>query len=409
MISESYLLSFIIILCTDICLNQEKTMIARRNIPVRHLIKEDFAMAHEIYINFFSDTIEIEDPSNEDQWIEALKPSCDDFAQQHYRLEYYRDRGDELSDDRKQELSEGIIQAIKAFKEDPRSAGDSWKEAWAEHFMEAVYGVTEDMLGHDNDQMSALHENNFDELYQSLEEAMEELDCPVADAESIVELLKDYTCEKMQEHDHSGPMDWVGDEMIHFTYTPRKEGDSQHNSDLMLESNQLVDGPDEHLFRLLTLMQVNGSDLIDDFEIDYTDKKALLRWDTVLDCSFDKGSVFSRNDVAEVLENFGQCGLPMWIGRVSVNGLLNVNFNEPLQLKGGMVGAHDYINGAGHMLEMGEHVVILAPSQTLDAETGYKVLDTYGVFQRTLNATVTALAPSDNKKEMHPAEASPSP
>jgi hypothetical protein len=358
---------------------------------VRHLIKEESTVAYEIYINFFNESIQVEDPSDENQWIDALKSSCDQFAQQHYRLEYYRDRNFELGVKEKEELSAGVIQAIQSFKADARSCGEEWKTAWAEYFMEAVNSVTENILGDDNDQMSALHENNFDELYESLEEAMEEIDCPVADAESIMETLKYYTTDKMAEHDHTGPMDLVGDEMITFTYTPRKEGDSTYKTDLMLESNQLEeDGPDEHLFRLLILMQVNGIDLIDDFEIDYTNKKALLRWDSVIDCRFENESAFSRENVIEVLENFGSCGLPMWIGRLSVNSLLDVNFNQPLLIEGGMVGAHDHVNGAGHMLDMDDHTIILDPSQSLEVETGYKVLETYGVYEHILDANLRA-------------------
>lgn len=366
-------------------------------------------MAHEIHINFFGSTISVEDPSNSNQWIEALKPSCDDFAQQHYCLEYHKDRGFELSDEQKTALSTGVVEAIKAFKADARAAGESWKDAWKEHFMEAVYGVTEEIVGDDNDQWSALHENNFDDLYQCLEEAMEELDCPVADAQIIVETLKEYTADKMAEHDFTGPMDLVEDEMIIFTYTPRKEGDSEYKSDLMLESNHLEDdGPDEHLFRLLTLMRVNGIDLIDDFEVDYTNNDAMLRWDSVLDCRFEQPSSFTRDHVIEVIENFGSCGLPMWIGRVSVKSLLGVNFNEPLQLNGGMVGAHDHINGAGYMLDMQEHTIMLDPSQSLDVETGYKVVDTHGIFQRSLDASINALEVPSKKLQINLNDESPS-
>lgn len=342
-------------------------------------------MTATVYIDFFNDEVEVENPEKIEDWVSALLPLCEDFAEKNYRSVYYNDYRGGLSEDTMKKVALAVFNSIQEYRSADIPESSGWHQTWNSILNCCLADVLEDFF-EDNDQSSALHEAGFHRLYESLEEAMEEVDGPVCCAEAVYEQLKDLTQDKMSELDTSEPEDYIGNNPIPLAFTPDFNPDNQSRDDIMIYKES-IETMDPLILRLLTLCRNSAEDLVDDGEIDYTNTELLEKWDRIANITFDHPPVISKETLKSVLDNMHNYGLPLWVGTISLRQLKQANFKETVFIEGGMVGSHDFINGAGAM-EPVETYITISPSEYLTTEVGYTVKETYDPYARTLEARV---------------------
>lgn len=352
-------------------------------------------MSQTVHINFFGAEIEIDNPENEDDWINALRGECENFAKDNYRSQYESDPYSEISDSKLGEMASGIMKGIQEFRS-MEGVGDDWKDVWKNIVRMAALDVFNE--DHDNVQDDALHEADFDQLYESLDEAMSEIEGPVADSESIYETLKDITLDYMYENDTSDVMDLLNNNKIIMMFTPGVNAIEESISDHMFYGNSIYsDGPGAEFRSLLRLMRIDGQNFLSqsDYRVNYKDEENMRMWDSVLrgheKSPMGKVSEFSVKELVEVIENSGEYALPVWVGGLDIDDIMEADFREPVVMTGGLVGATEFINGSGHVIDVGERHVLFDIDTTLNAEVGYTVNQIFGCGEQELSSKIMTL------------------
>ena len=345
-------------------------------------------MTHTVYLEELDIEFEIEHPENADEWFAALKSHCDDFAQQHYQLQYEPGQYIDLDDKRRNELAEAVGLAIKEFRQLPEdSLADGWKSQWQNlldcHLSEIIDGWFDDV----HTASDIMAEQDFDSLYEQLDEAMSSIEGPVVDLDTLYERLKYYTEDELIKHDSSKPMDYIRNNTIPLMFSPDADLTIGGREDLMFYQDTLSDS---NLVRLLTLLRVPGKSLMDDHQVDFTDREAMKAWDKLLDIEFKHRPIEDGELLKTVMENTANYSIAAWIGNVSIDNLVDTNFREAVAIKGGVAGAIDFINGAGYMDSFNGHV-IMNVSDTPSKEIGYSSKSIFDFMSRTLEAKLVPL------------------
>lgn len=351
-------------------------------------------MSHTLLIEELDTEITINNPENVDDWVEAVKFFCDDFAQQHYPLRYEPGHYVDLQEDSLKKLAEAVGLAIKEFRGlTDEQVGDSWMKSWNSILESQIGEVVDEWFEGSDELQAAMSHNNFDEIYQYLDAAMSEIDGPVADLDEVYERLQHYTEEKMMEHDNSTPMDYIRGNAIPLTFTPGLDLTVGGRDDAMFYRENPCD---PGVIALLTLLRIPGVAMLEDHEVDYTNRDEMVAWDKILGVNFNHRPVNDARILKDILENASTYNLPMWRGDVDIKELKSANFREPVVFKGGVVGAIDYINGAGYM-DAVEDYFILDVKDVPSCEAGYTVQSIFDFTRNSLSATIHSLKSVESK------------
>ena len=353
-------------------------------------------MSHTISLDDLDLKFEIQNADNDDEWFEALKDHCDDFASDHYCLRYEPGSYVDLCEKSLKQLAEASGLAIKAFREfSNEEIGDNWNQKWSETLQAYLADVIDEWLDGSED-FSALYSHDFERIYEALDEAMTDIEGPVVDLDSLFERLRAYTEEKMVELDTSTPMDYIRGHSIPMIFTPGADLTESGRDDLMFYKEK---SNDPNLVSLLKLLRIPGEAFIEGKEIDYTSREEMRDWDKLLEqCSdFEHVPVCGVDMLDTIIDNSSTYNLPAWIGSINLSNLSSTNFREPVAIKGGVVGAIDYINGAGYVDTFDGHV-ILYPTDTPSAECGYSCKSIFDFTQRTMEARLLPITAVELKE-----------
>lgn len=359
-------------------------------------------MSHTVYLEDLDIEFEIEHPENADEWFAALKSHCDDFAQQHYQLQYEPGQYVDLGDKSRNELAEAVGLAIKEFRQLPEEAlTDGWKTQWNNLLDCHLSEIIDNWFDDPHTAQDILAEQDFDSLYEQLDEAMSSIEGPVADVDELFERLKDYTEEELVKLDSSTPMDYIRGNTIPLMFSPDADLTMSGRDDLMFYRDTLSD---PNLIRLLTLLRTPGKTLMEDHQVDFTDRDQMKAWDKLLDIEFKYRPVGDGDFLKTVMENTSNYSMAAWIGNVSIDNLMQTNFREAVAIEGGVAGGIDWVNGAGYMDSFEGHV-ILNISDTPSGEVGYSSKSIFDFMSRTLSATLVPLKEVESKLLPEPTEA----
>lgn len=354
----------------------------------------------------------IEDPMCSKSWVTGLTPFLDHYSQDKYGLRFEHIDHD-LSEEKLKALADTVGEALAQYRKDARAAISTntpytqWKDVLGDALALALNGEDCEHTEHDH----ALYEDtDFTDLYEAIDEAMQEHDGPVADLDELFDEVRSATREKMEGHDWSTVYDAIGKLRIPLLfvpgYTPGKDGLSDF--DISAEEIQDCKHPGRGEQALLNLLRVSIPDFMEYKGFDHRNSDLMDAWisdikDPTLDPAVSAlGPMFK--DLSELDDFFdnatGNGGvLPCWVGTLTPNDLKAVDPLTDNALTGGMISLNEWVNGAGSVQGVRETVVLLSGDWLLSSEHGKAVEDTFGLTRKSLEGKITPVPEPKVAKE----------
>lgn len=343
----------------------------------------------------------IEDPMSSRSWLTGLAPFINDFAQDKYGLRFEHIDHD-LSKEKLRELADAVGQALAQYRKDALEAISTntphtqWKDVLGDALALALNGENCEHTEHDH----ALYEDtDFTDLYEAIDQAMQEHDGPVADLDELFDEVRSATREKMEGHDWSTVFDAIGKLRIPLLFVPgyRPGKDALSDFDISAEEIQECKHPGRGEQALLNLLRVSIPDFMEYKGFDHRNSDLMDAWisdikDPTLDPAISAlGPVFK--DLTELDDFFdnatGNGGvLPCWVGTLTPNDLKAIDPLTDNALTGGMISLNEWQNGSGSVEGLGESVVLLSGDWLLSSEHGKAIEDTCGLTKKSLEGKI---------------------
>jgi hypothetical protein len=101
-------------------------------------------------------------------------------------------------------------------------------------------------------------------------------------------------------------------------------------------------------------------------------------------------SALTMESLREIVENCsGSADVPCFVMHARIADVLAGKFDGPVLADGGLIGLHDFMNGAGHLLKTDAPVLLDPAAGAWSAKIwGYSVDDVYGMTSQAFKATV---------------------
>jgi hypothetical protein len=107
-------------------------------------------------------------------------------------------------------------------------------------------------------------------------------------------------------------------------------------------------------------------------------------------------AALTMESLREIVENCGgSADIPCFVMRAKIADILAGKFDGPVLAEGGLIGLHDFMNGAGHLLKTDAPVLLDPATGSWSARiAGYSVDDVYGMVSKAYEASVEATSAS---------------
>lgn len=329
---------------------------------------------------FDNDEFVVQDPASAQSWVEALSSFIEEFAERNYSTQWQSDR-EPLRDETLGKIAALVPLAIKEFRgyTDEQRAETTFKSVLQWKLVEEFES---DSI---NDcQIDAMYGADVQQYYDELITAIEGVDGPVADEEEVWEGIKDKIVEKMWEHDDSDIFDWLQNPSIPFSFSPMRNpapvsGGTMSVDDLMIYTDKFGHGgPSIEIDAMAQLLRLDLRSLMPLLQVDYKDDEKIRSWMThSIKIESDLPSVVSKEQFHELMDNCSSSYVyPEWVGCLELREICSLDPCKPLKLTGGMIAFMDFVNGAGHAIEMSSDTfLIVHPDQSLAEEPGRYTLN----------------------------------
>jgi hypothetical protein len=359
-------------------------------------------MTTALELDFKNDSIEIEDPSDQDSWLKAFEPLMQKWAQSEYGLKYEQ-RDDDFDAKKSKSLSECVGIAMSNYRKEVADSLVSdepfteWQYILGDAISRELYGE----MGNDHDANDYfLHGETFTALYECISEAMEEHDGPVCDLDELIDKIRHQTRYKMEDLDYTTIFDEVGKQTIKLMYVPGFDPNTQNVDNFDINPSEIsTRAPGLGHQALLNLARVSIPELMEMVEVDQDDSELIDAW-LELEDPVAKAEAAgqpltplftSSDDLQSLFENTNGNSyvLPCWVGSLTFNDLKKIDPTKPLELSGGIVFFNDYSNGSGFDVHLDDSAkIIVPPDHFLGKEYGHSVEETFGLTRRSLAANI---------------------
>ena len=358
--------------------------------------------------------LSIDDPTCSESWVAGMQVFIDAFANEHYGTRYEQINHD-LDSKMLRKLADGVGNALALYRPEFRKAligaepFTEWKDVLGDSLAQALN--IEDFEEHDH----ALYGEDFSNLYEAIDEAMQGHDGPVADVDDLINDIRDAVRCKMEELDTSTIYDAVGRLRIPLMFVPgfSPGNGSIDDFDISADEIQECKRPGYGEQALLDLLRVSIPDFMEYKGFDHKNSELIDAWvsdikDPTLDPSLMAHGPLYKD--LNALDNFfssagGHNGvLPCWIGTLTPNSIKTIDPMKDCVLTGGLVSLNEHMNGSGAVEFLADQVVVLSGDWSLAREYGYSVEDTFGLTARSMQAEIKPIAEPELIKAPEPLE-----